>query len=82
MRISQREAIDVFGLSEVLLYVCDGKRKCGKPCCLDHSMTGVCHHTRDESHALYAEHDMSAFERRPSVSGDVAAVICVEPIRG
>ena len=82
MRISQREAIDVFGLPEVILYVCDGKRECGKPCCLDHSMTDVCHHTRDESHALYAEHDMSAFERCPSVSGDAAAVICVEPIRG
>lgn len=82
MRISQREAADVFGVPEVVLYVCDGKRECGKPRCLDHSLTGVCHHTRDESHALYAEHDMSSFERRPSVSGDVAAVICVEPVRG
>lgn len=80
--MTMQDAIEALGVPEVYLYVCDGKKGCGKPCCLDHSRTDVCHHTRDESHALYAEHDMSAFERRPSVSGDVAAVICVEPIRG
>ena len=80
--ISQREAIDVFGLPEVYLYVCDGKKECGKQCCTDFANGSVCHHTADESHALYKTHLFSAFERHPAVRAGGAAVICVEPIRG
>lgn len=82
MQISQRDAIDLFGLPEVYLYVCDGKKECGNPSCLDHSRTDVCHHTEDKSHALYPVHTITAFERHPAVQGDRAAVICVEPYRG
>lgn len=81
MQISQREAMDLFGLQEVYLYVCDGKKPCGRPSCLDHSRTDVCHHTEDKSHALYPVHTVTAFERHPAVRGEVAAVICVEQIR-
>ena len=80
--ITQEQARDLFDLPEVYLYVCDGKKECGRPSCLDHSRTDVCHHTEDKSHALYPVHTVTAFERHPAVRGDRAAVICVEPIRG
>ena len=80
--ITQEQARDLFGIPEVMLYVCDGKKECGKPCCIDHSRKDVCHHTRDESHALYPMHAPADFERHPAVSEDgEAAMICVEPIR-
>ena len=81
--ITQEQARELFGIPEVHLYVCDGKKECGKPSCLDHSRTDCCHHTEDESHALYPLHAMTDFERHPAVNEDgEAAVICVEPIRG
>lgn len=80
--ITQEQAVDLFDLPEVNLYVCDGKKECGKPCCLDHTRRDACHHTEDESHALYPVHVVTAFERHPAVRGDQAAVICVERIRG
>lgn len=80
--ITQQQAVDLFDLPEVHLYVCDGRKECGKPCCIDHSLTYVCHHTADESHALYPVHVITSFERHPAVNEDgEAAVICVEPIR-
>ncbi len=79
--ISQQQARDLFDLPEVYLYVCDGKKSCGRPSCTDYSRTFCCHHTEDESHALYSSHDLGSFERHPAVRGEVAAVICVEPIR-
>ena len=80
--ISQREAGDLFGLPERYLYVCDGRKECRKPSCLDHSLRDACHHTADESHALYSEHDLGSFGRLPATRDGEAAVICVEPIRG
>lgn len=80
--ISQKQAADLFDIPEVLLYVCDGKKPCGKPSCLDHSRIDVCHHTEDKSHALYPVHNITAFERHPTVRDGEAAIICVEPIRG
>lgn len=81
--ITQQQAVDLFDLPEVVHYVCDGRKECGKPECLDHSRTDCCHHTADESHALYPFHVITSFERHPAVSEDgEAAVICVEPIRG
>lgn len=82
MQISQDQARDLFDLPEVRLYVCDGKKECGKPACLDHSRRDVCHHTEDMSHALYETHYVNQFEIFPAVRDDEAAVICVEPIRG
>lgn len=83
MQISQRDAIDMFDLPTKVLYVCDGKKECGKPSCHDWSDCDVCHHTADFSHALYETHYIHEFERHPAVSEDgQAAVICVEPIRG
>jgi len=79
--ITQQQARDLFDLPEVMLYVCDGKRECGKPSCTDYSRTDCCHHTADESHALYPFHVVTSFERHPAVSDGEAAVICVEPIR-
>lgn len=80
--ISQQEAVDLFDLPEVMLYVCDGKKECGSASCLDHSRTDCCHHTADKSHAFYPVHVITSFERHPAVSEDgEAAVICVEPIR-
>lgn len=80
--ISQDQARDLFDVPEVRLYVCDGKRECGRPCCTDYSRTDCCHHTADESHALYPFHVITSFERHPAVSEDGrAATICVEPIR-
>ena len=80
--ISQQQARDLFDLPEVMLYVCDGKKECGSASCLDHSRKDVCHHTADESHALYPFHVVTSFERHPAVRDGEAAVICVEPIRG
>ena len=80
--ITQEQARDLFGIPEVMLYVCDGKKECGKPECLDHSRTFCCHHTEDEAHALYGVHVITSFERHPAVRDGEAAVICVEPIRG
>jgi hypothetical protein len=81
--ISQKQAADLFDIPEVFLYVCDGKKPCGKQCCIDYSRTDCCHHTEDESHALYLAHVITSFARYPAVSEDgEAAVICVEPIRG
>ena len=79
--ISTKEAVDSFGLHEEYLYVCDGKKECGKWYCLDHSNEHTCHHTADESHAIYEDHVFPEFERYPSVRGGEAVVICVEPIR-
>lgn len=79
--ISQQQARDLFDLPEIPLYVCDGRKECRKPSCLDHSLRDVCHHTADESHALYSEHDLGSFGRLPATRDGEAAVICVEPIR-
>lgn len=80
--ISQADAVELFDLPTEVHYVCDGKKECGKPACLDHSNKYVCHHTADYSHALYETHYMSYFERHPAVRDGEAAIICVEPIRG
>lgn len=81
--ITTEQAVELFDAREVMLYVCDGKKECGKPRCLDHSRADCCHHTADESHALYPFHVITSFERHPAVSEDgQAAVICVEPLRG
>ena len=80
--ISQQQAVDLFDLPEVHLYVCDGKKECGSPRCTDYSDKLACHHTADESHALYPFHVVTSFERHPAVRDGQAAVICVEPIRG
>ena len=82
MPISQADAAELFGLPTENLYVCDGKRECGKPCCSDLSLRDVCHHTADYSHALYDVHYMSHFEQHPAVRDGKAAIIRVEPIRG
>ena len=82
MSISQADAAELFDLPTRVLYVCDGKKECGKPACLDHSRTDVCHHTADYSHALYETHYMNHFERHPAVRDGEAMIICVEPIRG
>lgn len=82
MPISQADAAELFGLPTKVLYVCDGKKECGKPYCLDHSNDHVCHHTADYAHALYDIHYMSQFGRYPTVRNGEAAIICVEPIRG
>lgn len=83
MRISQGDAIEMFGLSTEVLYVCDGKKECGKPSCADLADKGTCHHTADLSHALYDEHYMDEFEQLPAViKNGEAVVILVEPIRG
>ena len=79
--ISQADAVELFDIPTEVHYVCDGKKECGKPCCLDHSNKYVCHHTADESHALYSEHDLGSFGRLPATRDGEAAVICVEPIR-
>lgn len=80
--ISQADAAELFDLPTEVLYVCDGRRECGTPACLDHSRRDACHHTSDFSHALYDVHYMVSFERHPAIRGDGAAIICVEPIRG
>ncbi len=80
--VSQQEAVDLFGLPTKMLYVCDGKKACGKPCCRDLANDHVCHHTEDLSHALYDEHHVNTFEQLSAVRDGEAAVICVEPIRG
>lgn len=80
--ITQEQARDLFDVREVYLYVCDGKKKCGKPCCLDRSRTDCCHHTEDESHALYETHDFESFGRHPATRDGEAVIICVEPLRG
>ena len=80
--ISQSDAIDMFDLPTVMLYVCDGKvPACAKTFCY-YNGTGECRHTTDESHALYEVHVVTSFERHPAVRDGEAAVICVEPIRG
>ena len=79
--ISQQEAVDLFDLPEVMLYVCDGKvPSCAKSFCY-YNGKGDCHHTTDESHALYPVHVVTSFERLPATRDGEAAVICVEPIR-
>ncbi len=80
--ISQSDAIEMFGLPTVMLYVCDGKKACGGPSCMDFSDRNVCHHTVDYAHALYDVHFINDFEQHPAVRDDEAAVIYVEPIRG
>lgn len=80
--ISQADAVELFDLPTEVFYVCDGKKECGKPCCLDHSNKHVCHHTADPSHALYETHRMIDFEQLPAMRDGGAAIICVEPIRG
>lgn len=82
MEITQQEAMEVFDVPERFLYVCDGRKECRKPSCLDFSDRNVCHHTEDASHALYPVHDFSSFERHPATRDGEAAIICVEPIRG
>lgn len=79
--ISQQDAIDLFDLPEVYLYVCDGKKECCKLSCTDLADEGACHHTSDASHALYAEHDFDSFAQFPSIRDDRAVMIRVEPIR-
>lgn len=80
--ISQSDAIEMFDLPTEMLYVCDGKKECGKPSCLDYSRSDVCHHTADFDHALYDVHYVNQFESHPAVRDGVAAIICVEPVRG
>ncbi len=80
--IKQSDAQELFDLPTVILYVCDGKRECGRPECVDYSRHDVCHHTADYSHALYETHYINYFERIPGVRDEEAAVLCVEPIRG
>lgn len=82
MQISQSDAIELFDLPTVMLYVCDGERECGKPSCGNWNNRNVCHHTADKSHALYDTHYVAYFERHPAVRDGEAAIICVEPIRG
>ena len=80
--ITTEQAVELFDLPEVMLYVCDGKvPACAKTFC-HYNGTGDCRHTTDESHALYEVHYVNEFERRPAVRDGEAAVICVEPIRG
>lgn len=80
--ISQSDAVDMFDLPTVMLYVCDGGKECGKPCCRDLANDRVCHHTEDMSHALYDEHFIDDFEQFPTIRDDGAAIVRVEPIRG
>lgn len=80
--VSQQEAVDLFGLPTRTLYVCDGGKECGKPCCRDLANDHVCHHTEDMSHALYDEHFIDDFEQFPTIRDDGAAIVRVEPIRG
>lgn len=80
-QISQEEASEMFGVPEVMLYVCDGRKECGKPYCTDYT-ADVCHHTRDESHALYPSHSPETFERYPAMRGGEPVFVCVEPVRG
>ena len=80
--ISQLEASDLFDVPTKVFYVCDGKKGCGKPGCLDWGVRGACHHTSDIAHALYEDHPDDGFERLPSVRGGEAAIICVETFRG
>lgn len=80
--ISQSDAADMFDLPTEVLYVCDGKKECGKPSCSDWSDRNACHHTSDLSHALYDTHCINGFEKHPAIRDGEAAVICVEPIRG
>lgn len=72
----------MFDLPTVMLYVCDGKKECGKPSCLDFGNRNACHHTADIAHALYEVHYVNQFESHPAVRDGEAAIICVEPIRG
>lgn len=71
----------MFGIPTETLYVCDGKRECGKPSCLD-SSADACHHTSDPSHALYGGHDIDSFSHYSAIREGQAAIILVEPIRG
>ena len=80
--VSQSEAIEMFDLPTEVLYVCDGKKGCGKPSCLDYDSSSSCHHTSDLSHALYGEHDQSSFSSHPSVRDGAVTIILVEQIRG
>lgn len=80
--ISQADAVELFDLPSVVLYVCDGRRECGKPSCLDFRNRNTCHHTSDCSHALYETHFMAYFESHPAIRDGKAALIKVEPIRG
>jgi hypothetical protein len=78
--LTQKEAAELFGVPTQTMYVCDGKKECGKPCCLDRSRTDCCHHTADTSHARYAEHtDFSAY---PATRGEQAVIVLVERLRG
>lgn len=79
--ISQAEAIEMFDIPTVVMYVCDGGKECGKPSCHDWQ-ADACHHTLDESHALYPDHDEGSFVRYPTTRDGEAAIILVEPIRG
>lgn len=82
IRISQADAEELFDIPTEMLYVCDGRKACGKPSCSDFANRNACHHTSDASHALYDVHYLADFERHPSVRRGKAAMICVEPIRG
>lgn len=77
--ISQSDAAEIFDLLTEVLYVCDGKKECGKPSCSDFSNRAVCHHTSDVSHALYKTHE--DFESYPAICNGNAAIIKVEKIR-
>lgn len=82
MEVTQGHASGAFGVPEVPFYVCDGKRECGGPSCLDHSDPLACHHTSDAAHALYADHDTESFARYPSTRDGGPVTACVEPFRG
>ena len=81
-KISQTDAVEMFDIPTEMLYVCDGKKPCGKPSCSDWKDRNACHHTADRSHALYETHYVNYFESYPTVHDGKAAIICVEPIRG
>ena len=82
MQVSFSDAADMFGIQTTVLYVCDGKKGCGKPSCTDLADGWACHHTADESHALYSEHDLDSFIEYPTIRKGQAVTIRVEPIRG
>lgn len=75
-----KEAAELFGVPTQTMYVCDGKKECGKLCCLDYSRSDACHHTADATHALYAEH--TDFSAHPATRGEQAVIVLVERLRG
>ncbi|MBR3158440.1 MAG: hypothetical protein IKF14_04970 [Atopobiaceae bacterium] len=85
INISQSDAAKLFDVPTVVLYVCDGKKECGKPSCSDLANVHACHHTADVGHALYDKHFEDGFDSYPTIRGEddrTAVIIRVEQIRG